>query len=104
MDKLDSNFDWKAILRSDSVLGASNRPEDILQNAGDCRILPKANVDCITLIMEDTADDPAATLINLLSVDYDCQNNASLMRMCASRFQPFAEMARIHLLHRGALN
>ena len=104
MDKLDRNFDWKAILRSDSVLGASNRPEDILQFAGECRIIPKANVDCITLIMEEDADDPAVTLINLLSVDFDCQNNASLMRMCASRFKPFADLAHVFLFHRGVLN
>lgn len=103
---MDKSFDWKSILRSDSVLRVSNYPEDILQLAGDIRIIHSANARAIDNILREIErdDDPLELIRGLIAVDLPSHNIGSLMRLSCSRSRPLAELARLELWSRGSLN
>jgi hypothetical protein len=102
MDK----FDWKSILRSDSVLRVSNYPEDILQLAGDIRIMPDVNARAIDNIIQEIEreDDPFELIRGLIAVDLPQHGMGTLLKLSSARSKPLAELAKTELIIRGHLN
>ncbi len=103
---MDNSFDWKSIFESDSVLRVSNYPEDILQLAGDIRIMPSVNARAIDIILLEIErdNDPIELLRGLLSVDLPAHGMGTLLKLSSARSKPLAELAKMELTIRGHLN
>jgi len=100
------DFDWKAILTSDSVLRVSNHPEDILELAGYVRIMPTANVRAIDLILQDIErdDNPLELIRGLLALDLHHHGVGTLFKLRHAQCKSLAEVSNLELTIRGVLN
>jgi hypothetical protein len=101
---MDSNF--KKILQS-NYLRASNRPEDILADAGPVRAIHIPCLKTIDKILHEIAADGCLheLLAGLHGLQINRHTNISLFRIeSESSFVPLKRIARDELLLRGLLN
>jgi hypothetical protein len=100
------DFDWKAILSSDSVLRVSNHPEDILELAGEVKVMPSANARAIDLILQDIERDnnPLELIRGLLALDLHHHGVGTLFKLSYARCKSLAEVSKLELTIRGILN